>query len=103
MCKQWRPVLTKEGVFQLRPAKSARKEAMAKNISLTLKDWLALERMTNYWCFDAAPSAKKYLNTLHDKILAHAELAEKSEKAKYSVDKIENAVKELKKGKLWEK
>ena len=76
---------------------------MAKNISLTLKDWLALERMTNYWCFDAAPSAKKYLNTLHDKILAHVELAEKSEKAKYSVDKIENAVKELKKGKLWEK
>lgn len=71
---------------------------MAQNINLTLKDWLALEKITNYWRFDAAPSAKKYLNTLHDKIVAHAELAEKSEKAKYNVDKIENAIEELKKG-----
>lgn len=71
---------------------------MAKSIELTLKDWLALEKITNYWRVDAAPSYKKYLNTLHDKVVAHAELAEKAEKAKYSVDKIENAIEELKKG-----
>lgn len=73
----------KKGVkVQLRPACLARKEAMAKNINLTLKDWLALEKITNYWRFDAAPSAKKYLNTLHDKIVAHAELAELEERTK---------------------
>jgi hypothetical protein len=55
---------------------------MAKNINLTLKDWLALEKITNYWRFDAAPSAKKYLNGLHDKIVAHAELAELEERTK---------------------
>lgn len=55
---------------------------MAKNINLTLKDWLALEKITNYWRFDAAPSAKKYLNALHDKIVAHAELAELEERTK---------------------
>lgn len=55
-----------------------RKE-MTKNISLTLKDWLALEKITNYWRFDASPRSKKYLNELHDKIVAHAELAEKQE------------------------
>lgn len=55
---------------------------MTKDISLTLKDWLALEKITNYWRFDASPRAKKYLNELHDKIVAHAELAEMQERAR---------------------
>lgn len=84
MCERDAAGKLKKGVkVQLRPAapREERKE-MAKDISLTLKDWLALEKITNYWRFDAPPRAKKYLNGLHDKIVAHAELAEMQERAR---------------------